>query len=88
MTTTLAVLANLFAARSGVVRRRIDLYLNQLRHVQTILSAQDLMALGLPSGPALKKTLRALLDARLDGRVSSREDELAWIRKAARKENP
>jgi tRNA nucleotidyltransferase (CCA-adding enzyme) len=79
----LAVLANLFATRSCRVKESIDLYLNRLRQVQTHLGAQDLLDLGLPPGPSLKKVLRGLLEARLDGQADSREDELTWVRKTA-----
>ncbi len=43
----------------------------------------DLVALGIPRGPLYRRILDALRSARLDGRVLSREDELALATKMA-----
>jgi len=62
-------------------RPRIELYLDTLRHVRPALNGADLQALGLRPGPVYTHLLTALLDARLDGQVQSREDELALVQR-------
>lgn len=62
-------------------RPRIEFYLDALRHVRPALNGTDLQALGLRPGPVYTRLLTALLDARLDGQVQSREDELALVQR-------
>jgi tRNA nucleotidyltransferase (CCA-adding enzyme) len=61
-------------------RRAISLYFTQLKAMRVNLSGQDLIDLGLEPGPAFKTILTSLLEARLNGEVLTREDELAWVR--------
>jgi tRNA nucleotidyltransferase (CCA-adding enzyme) len=58
----------------------IDRYLETWRHVRPLLTGDDLRALGIPPGPRYRAILAALRDARLDGRVQSRDDEIALVR--------
>jgi poly(A) polymerase len=46
------------------------------------VSGHDIMALGIPEGPAVGSWHRKAYEAQLEGRFSSREDGLAWLRKA------
>ena len=61
-------------------RNNLRRYLEEWRHVRPMLNGHDLVRLGVPAGPRTGMMLEALRDARLDGRVSSREDEKALIR--------
>jgi tRNA nucleotidyltransferase (CCA-adding enzyme) len=63
------------------VRRWISHFFTHLRTVTTHLSGHVLMELGIPPGPIYKKILTTLLDARLNGLVVTREDEIALVRK-------
>lgn len=68
-------------ARPGsLTRRMIKLYLEQLDDISIELTGADLLKLGFSQGPELGRVLDALLDARLDGKVRSREEELAYVR--------
>jgi tRNA nucleotidyltransferase (CCA-adding enzyme) len=60
---------------------RIEAFLTRLRHVIPDLTGADLIALGYRPGRSIGSTLKALLQARLDGCVQSREDEVALARK-------
>jgi tRNA nucleotidyltransferase (CCA-adding enzyme) len=71
-----AVLANLIVNELPLVRERIELYLNKLRHVQTFLTGDDLVNIGVASGPRIGEVLERLREARLDGKVSTREEEI------------
>ena len=53
----------------------VRLYLSRLRHVSTSLSGGDIVAMGVPEGPRVGEVLRELLDARLDGVVTSDAEE-------------
>ena len=48
--------------------------------VATALKGRDLLALGYRPGPVYREILAALLVERLEGRVKTREEELAWVR--------
>lgn len=58
-------------------------WLDRLRGVRLEIDGDDLLAAGVPQGPAIGRGLRAALDAKLDGRISGREQELAAALKAA-----
>lgn len=70
-------------ARAGneEVRRWFSLFFTQLRGVCTHLTGHDLRALGIAPGPEYKKILATLLDARLNGKVITREDEVTLVRR-------
>jgi tRNA nucleotidyltransferase (CCA-adding enzyme) len=55
-------------------------YLSSWRHVKPELTGDDLLALGLAPGPELGRTLNRLRAARLDGRVTSRPQEVELVR--------
>ena len=48
------------------------------------IDGDDLMAAGVPQGPAIGRGLGAALAAKLDGQVSGREAELAEALRGAR----
>lgn len=51
-----------------------------LAGVRTLVTGADLAKLGVAPGPTYGRVLHQLLDARLDGRVASRTEELALVR--------
>jgi tRNA nucleotidyltransferase (CCA-adding enzyme) len=55
-------------------------YLTAWRHVRPELTGTDLLALGVSQGASMGETLRRLRAAKLDGRISTREDEIALVR--------
>jgi tRNA nucleotidyltransferase (CCA-adding enzyme) len=54
-------------------------YLAEGAKVGVELKGRDLLALGYAPGPLFREILAALLAERLEGRVRTREDELAWV---------
>ena len=64
---------------AGQARRWLD----ELRHVRLEIDGGDLLAAGVPQGPAIGRGLRAALAAKLDARASGREAELAAAVQAA-----
>ena len=59
-------------------------WIEQLRFVTLSIGGADLVAAGVPRGPAIGAGLRAALAAKLDGRVSDPDGELAVALRAAR----
>jgi tRNA nucleotidyltransferase (CCA-adding enzyme) len=58
-------------------------WLDRLRHVRLEIDGRDLLAAGVPEGPAIGRGLRAALAAKLDRRASGREQELVEAVRAA-----
>jgi tRNA nucleotidyltransferase (CCA-adding enzyme) len=47
-----------------------------MRYVKPVLRGGDLVSIGFPKGPLVGDALRELKSARLDGLVTTREDEI------------
>ncbi|MEA1928805.1 MAG: polya polymerase, partial [Candidatus Auribacterota bacterium] len=58
---------------------RIKKYLSEYRFVSAQVTGEDLKEMGLPPGPQYKTILNELLSARLDGRVSTKEEEFELV---------
>jgi tRNA nucleotidyltransferase (CCA-adding enzyme) len=58
-------------------------WLDALRHVHLSIDGRDLLAAGVPEGPAIGRGLRAALAAKLDRRALGRDQELAEALNAA-----
>jgi tRNA nucleotidyltransferase (CCA-adding enzyme) len=65
--------------QSSEVKRCISLYFTKLHGMRTQIGGEDLKRLGVERGPRFKELLDAVLSARLNGRVTSREDEIAMV---------
>ncbi len=78
-----AILVNWVATDSSGVRDHLDRYRQTYRHVKPSLNGDDLRAMGLPPGPLFGRILDALRDARLDGEISSEEEERALVPRLA-----
>jgi tRNA nucleotidyltransferase (CCA-adding enzyme) len=61
----------------------LDRYVGEWRQVRLEIDGADLIAAGIPEGPALGEGLKAALRAKLDGEVDSRNEELAVALEAA-----
>ena len=69
------------ALATPVAADRIRRYLAEWWKIAPLLRGSDLLALGVPPGPAVGEALRALRRARLDGEVISRSGEEAMARR-------
>lgn len=65
---------------SSAVREALELYLTRLRYVKSLLSGKDLASLGVNQGPLVGEILGELKNARIEGRVTTREEELRLAR--------
>ena len=74
------------AALAGALgaERQARRWLTDLSRVRLEIDGTDLLAVGVPEGPEIGRGLRAALAARLDGKVSDRDGELAVALQAVR----
>lgn len=82
---TEAVLYMMACTDSETAKKRISLYHTRLRNVEITISGKDLLDMGLAPGPVFSHTLQAVLEAKLNGRIKTREDEFAFARKHIKK---
>ncbi|OEU74397.1 MAG: polya polymerase [Desulfuromonadales bacterium C00003093] len=68
------------SAEDDQVRKWISQYVTDYRKVRVLLDGNGLIDLGLPPGPNFHKVFLALLNARLDGRVETLEEEKKLVR--------
>ncbi len=63
----------------GLVRDRLERYLAEWRTIQPATDGSVLRRRGLPPGPRYREILHTLRSARLDGRISTAEDETQML---------
>ena len=68
------------ATDSELVRERLELYHQKLRFIEPEIDGEYLKAMGLKPGPLFGRILSALRDARLNGEVTSLEEEKAFVK--------
>ncbi len=62
-------------------KRYISIYLTELRKVKISLTGKDIEKLGIKPGPVYKEIQKRLLEGRLDGVLTSRNEEITFIKK-------
>lgn len=80
-----SILLMMAKAKKETARKYISLYLTHLRDVKVTITGDDLKKMGIPPGPRYKKILAELLDAKLDGAIKDREEELEFVKRKANK---
>jgi tRNA nucleotidyltransferase (CCA-adding enzyme) len=73
------LLYHMAKSHNSEVKRYISLYFTRLHGVRTQIGGEDLKQLGVERGPRFRELLDAVLSAKLNGRVTSREDELNMV---------
>jgi tRNA nucleotidyltransferase (CCA-adding enzyme) len=66
---------------AAAAKQQIVAYLETYRYVKPQLSGHDLHAMGLTPGPLFRKLLDRLLEARLNGEVTSATEERAFVQR-------
>ncbi|KPJ50450.1 MAG: hypothetical protein AMJ38_01815 [Dehalococcoidia bacterium DG_22] len=75
-----AVEAWVLVASQSAAQEKVRRYLSDWRYVKPSLDGRTLERLGMMRGPGMGDVLRLLKAARLDGRASSREEEVELVR--------
>ncbi|HSB61478.1 MAG TPA: hypothetical protein VLI67_07145, partial [Vicinamibacteria bacterium] len=70
-------------ARRAVVKRRIERVRRRDRELPSLVRGEDLIAVGLPPGPAVGVGLEGIRIAQITGRLRTRAAALAWARRRA-----
>ena len=76
-----AISAHQVATDAPLVREQLDLYRRRLRYLKPEIDGNYLKGMGLKPGPIFGRILDALRDARLDGEVTTLEEEKELVRK-------
>jgi len=71
-------------AGSNRVGKRIRFFIANLRRIRPLIRGTDLAKLGLKEGPVYKEVFRAVLWAKLDGRLKTKKEELSFVKKQKR----
>ena len=71
-------------SKQKVVKKAISLYFTSLRRVMVSLKGKDLQQMGVEPGPIYREILQATLDAKINGKLKTRKDELDFARDYAR----
>jgi tRNA nucleotidyltransferase (CCA-adding enzyme) len=75
-----ALEANSLVTQSAVAGQAIHLFLNRLKDVQVSLTGNDLIEMGIAPGPQIKEILDLLQQAKLNGKIATRNDEEEVVR--------
>ena len=78
--SSISLMAGLLATESTPAAENIELYLDVLKNVRPLLTGRDILRLGVPEGPEVRKALLMLREARLDGKTDTRKDEEAMLK--------
>ena len=76
-----AIHACSLAAEAVTLGERLHLYLERWRQMKPHLTGSDLISLGVPKGPTIRKYLGDLRTARLDGVSISKQQEILLVRR-------
>ncbi|MBA7614046.1 A-adding tRNA nucleotidyltransferase [subsurface metagenome] len=75
-----AMAANSVATESPAASQNIHLYLTRLKDIEISLTGDDLIQMGVTTGPEIREIMERLQKARLDGEIASRQDEMGLVR--------
>ena len=68
-------------ARKKTAKKAVSHFVTHLRHYKSQIKGEDLKDMGYRSGPVYKTILNHLLEAKLDGEVETRADEIEFIKR-------
>ena len=70
-----AMMARSLTTESPTASQNIHLFLNKLRYIEISLTGDYLERMGIAPGPRIKEILTLLLEAKLDGKIATWQDE-------------
>ena len=72
------ILYMMTAARQKAVKKSISYFFTDLRRASISIKGKDLKKMGLKPGPIYRQILAAVLDAKLDGNLKTKKDEIEF----------
>jgi tRNA nucleotidyltransferase (CCA-adding enzyme) len=80
-----SILFMMAVAKKKAVKKSISHFFTDLRRTQLSLKGRDLKKMGLKPGPVYRQVMEAVLDAKLDGTLKSKKDEIEFARRLVAK---
>ncbi len=68
------------AARTKSIKRATSFFITRLRYMQPQINGQDLIDMGLKPGPVFGRVFNRVRDAKMNGEISSHQEELDYAR--------
>ncbi|MDY7033555.1 MAG: CBS domain-containing protein, partial [Thermodesulfobacteriota bacterium] len=62
------------------IRKAISIYFTQLKSTKLHINGENLKSMGITPGIIFKEIMDALMEAKLDGRVETKEDEIKFVK--------
>ena len=69
--------------KRNTIKKAISYFFTDLRKISVYLKGKDLQKMGIAPGPIYREILEATLDAKLNGELKTRKDELNFARNYA-----
>ena len=74
------ILYMMAATRKETVKRAISQYITALRYIRISLRGKDIKQMGLTPGPIYREVLHSVLEAKLDGKLKTKTDEVQFVK--------
>ncbi len=74
------ILYMMAASKREAVKKAISYFITGLKDIRVSVSGKDIKKMGVAPGPIYRQILRAVLKAKLNGKLKTRKDELDFIR--------
>ncbi len=75
------ILYMMAATKQEKVKKAISRFFTKLRRVEIVLKGRDLKEMQLKPGPIYREVLQVVLDAKLDGKLKTKNDEIEYARR-------
>ena len=76
-----AILFWMAKTKQEFVKKAVSVYLTKLQDIQSTVKGRDLIQLGLQPGPEFQQILNDVLNAKLNGKIESTEQEFEFLRR-------
>jgi len=73
------LLCSMAETENEKVKRLISTFFTKLRGTEVLLKGKDLITMGYPPGPLFKEIFDRILEAKLQGAIISKEDEIEFV---------
>ncbi|UCH07405.1 MAG: CBS domain-containing protein [Deltaproteobacteria bacterium] len=74
------LLCSMAKTKSDKIQKSISTFFSRLKGTKVLLKGKDLIAMGYEPGPLFKDIFDTILQARLEGAISTREDEIQLLK--------
>jgi len=69
-----------FLAKNDEFKDKVNLYLNELQDITLSISGDTLIKMGMQPGPNFGKLLREALRAKINGEITTHEEEIEFVK--------